>query len=177
MELEKLKSSKNSKTNDDINTRLNTLEAKVDLLSKGKLQELPDNNLIVPEKQLSPKPMLKPSKLYTQGVQLFIKHKYDDARKKFEITDKKNYKRASSNYYLGEISYYTKKYNDAIFFFKKSVGIYDNAIYNDKLLLHTAISLEKINDKKQAKIFYEMIIETYPKKSSAIVAKENLLQL
>ncbi len=97
--------------------------------------------------------------------------------KNLEITDKKNYKRASSNYYLGEISYYTKKYNDAIFYFKKSVGIYDNAIYNDKLLLHTAISLEKINDKKQAKIFYEMIIETYPKKSSAIVAKENLLQL
>ena len=176
MELEKLKSFKSSNKNNDIKLRLNTLESKVNLLSKGKLQAIPENDITILAKP-TPKPILKPSKLYTQGVQLFIKHKYNDARKKFEITDKKNYKRASSNYYLGEISFYTKKYNDAIFYFKKSVGIYDNAIYNDKLLLHTAIALEKINDTKQAKIFYEMIIETYPKKSSAIVAKENLLQL
>jgi len=178
MEIAELKSSKNSIKNSDINLKLNDLETKINLLSnKDKSEEISEKNISVSTQKPPKKIIIKSSKLYTQGVQLFIKHKYDDAKKKFEITDKRNYKRASSNYYLGEISFYTKKYNDAIFYFKKSVGIYDNASYNDKLLLHTAISLEKINDKKQAKIFYEMIIETYPNKSSAIVAKENLLQL
>jgi len=178
MNIEKLKKSSN---NSETNMRINVLEAKVDLLSKGKLEELSDNkklSAIDSNNSKKPKaPEIKPSKLYTQGVKLFIKHKYDDAKKKFEVTDKKNYKRASSNYYLGEIAYYKKEYNSAISHFKKSVEIYDKASYNDKLLLHTAISLEKINDTAQAKLFYEMIIDSYPNKSSAIVAKENLTQL
>jgi len=182
IDIEQLKQSKKSSKDSEVNMRLSVLEAKVDLLSKGKLKELSNTNISSPDnnksKKVKPKPPeIKPSKLYTQGVRLFLKHKYDDAKKNFEITNKKNYKRASSNYYLGEIAYYKKEYNSAISHFKKSVDIYDKASYNDKLLLHTAISLEKINDIDQARLFYEMIIDSYPNKSSAIVAKENLTQL
>ena len=180
--IEQLKQAKKSSSDSQTDMRLSVLEAKVDLLSKGKLEELPNKNISLLEnnntKKVKPKPPeVKPSKLYTQGVRLFLKHKYNDAKKNFEITNKKNYKRASSNYYLGEIAYYKKEYSRAISHFKKSVEIYDKASYNDKLLLHTAISLEKTNDKDQARLFYEMIIDSYPKKSSAIVAKENLTQL
>jgi len=50
-----------------------------------------------------------PSTAYSEGVRLFVKHRYDEAKKHFLLTDSQGYKAAASNYYLGEISYYTKK--------------------------------------------------------------------
>jgi len=117
------------------------------------------------------------SKIYSEGVRLFVKQRYDEAAKRFTITDTKGYKPAASNYYLGEVAYYTKKYEDAIFYFKKSAGLYDQASYIDVLLLHTAISLEKTGDKSQAKSFYKNIIDNYPNKKSARIAKKNLKEL
>jgi len=117
------------------------------------------------------------SKLYSEGVRLFVKKRYSEAKKRFTVTDTKGYKPAASNYYLGEIAYYTKKYEDAIFYFKKSVGLYDQASYIDVLLLHTAISLDKTGDKSQAKTFYQNIIDNYKGKNSAKIAKERLKKL
>ncbi len=117
------------------------------------------------------------AKLYSEGVRHFVKKRYDEAQKRFTITDTKGYKPAASNYYLGEIAYYTKKYEDAIFYFKKSAGIYDKASYIDTLLLHTAVSLEKTGDKGQARAFYENIIENYAGKKTAKIAKERLKKL
>ncbi len=116
-------------------------------------------------------------KLYSEGVRLFNKKRYNEAKKRFTITDTKGYKPAASNYYLGEIAYYTKKYDDAIFYFKKSAGMYDQASYIDTLLLHTGISLEKTGDKEQARAFYENIIENYSGKKSAKIAKDRLKKL
>lgn len=115
--------------------------------------------------------------LYSEGVRLFQKQKYDEAKKRFEITRRKGYKPAASNYYLGEIAYYTHHYNDAIFYFKKSAEIYDQASYIDTLLLHTAVSLEKTGDKVQAKTFYQTIIDGYPEKKSARIAKKKIRNL
>ena len=117
------------------------------------------------------------SQLYSEGVRLFVKKRYSEAKKRFTITDTKGYKPAASNYYLGEIAYYTKKYEDAIFYFKKSVGLYDRASYIDVLLLHTAISLDKTGDKSQAKTFYQNIIDNYEGKNSAKIAKQRLKKL
>ena len=114
------------------------------------------------------------SKLYSEGVRLFVKKRYSESKKRFIITDKKGYKPAASNYYLGEIAYYTKSYSDAIFYFKKSAGLYDQASYIDVLLLHTAISLDKTGDKKQAKVFYQNIIDNYQGRNSAKIAKNRL---
>jgi len=114
------------------------------------------------------------AKLYSEGVRLFVKQRYADAEKRFIITDKKGYKPAASNYYLGEIAYYTKKYEDAIFYYKKSASLYDQASYMDVLLLHTAISLDKTGDKAQARSFYKNIIENYPDRKSAKIAKQKL---
>lgn len=115
--------------------------------------------------------------LYSEGVRFFVKKRYTEAQKRFAITDTKRYKPAASNYYLGEIAYYTKKYEDAIFYFKKSAGLYDQASYIDTLLLHTAVSLEKTGDKGQAKAFYENIIANYKGKKSAKIAKDRLKKL
>jgi len=40
--------------------------------------------------------------------------------------------------------------------------------------LHTAISLENTSDKAQAKLFYETIIQKYPARESAKIAKNKL---
>jgi TolA-binding protein len=114
---------------------------------------------------------------YSEGVRHFVKHHYDEAKKRFTITDEKSYKPAASNYYLGEIAYYTKKYEDAIFYFKKSAGLYDKASYIDTLLLHTAISLDKTGEKSQARTFYENIIENYKGKKTAKIAEQRLKKL
>jgi len=115
--------------------------------------------------------------LYSEGVRYFVKQQYDEAQKRFTITDTKGYKPAASNYYLGEIAYYTKKYEDAIFYFKKSAGLYDKASYIDTLLLHTAVSLENTGDKGQARVFYENIIENYAGKKTAKIAQDRLKKL
>jgi len=115
--------------------------------------------------------------LYSEGVRHFVKKRYTEAKQRFEITDKKGYKPAASNYYMGEIAYYSKKYEDAIFYFKKSAGLYDKASYIDTLLLHTAVSLEKTGDKGQAKAFYKNIIENYKGKKTASIAKKRLQNL
>ena len=115
--------------------------------------------------------------IYSEGVRLFVKNRFDEAKKRFTITDTKGYKSAASNYYLGEIAYYTKVYDDAIFYFKKSAGLHDKASYMDTLLLHTAISLENKGEKEQAKTFYENIIENYTGKKTASIAKDKLKNL
>ena len=115
--------------------------------------------------------------LYSEGVRHFVKKRYSEAKKRFTVTDTKGYKPAASNYYLGEIAYYTKQYEDAIFYFKKSAGLYDKASYIDTLLLHTAISLDKTGEKSQARVFYENIIENYPTKKTAKIAKDRVKKL
>ena len=144
------------------------------LKSKGKYTPFSKEKTTISEESLDDKPT---SKLYSEGVRLFVKKRYSEAKKRFTITDIKGYKPAASNYYLGEIAYYTKKYEDAIFYFKKSAGLYDQASYIDVLLLHTAISLEKSGDKAQARAFYENIVENYQGKKSARIAKEKLKKL
>jgi len=115
-----------------------------------------------------------PSKLYSEGVRLFVKKRYDEAKKRFLLTAKRGYKPAASNYYLGEIAYYTKVYDDALFYYKKSAGLYDGASYMPVLLLHTGVSLERLGKKEQAKIFYENVTENYPGTKAASIANKRL---
>jgi len=153
-------------------------------VSKEELQKALKGNYNPPSKSIKDESLKSnslegksTSKLYSEGVRLFVKKRYTEAKKRFTVTDTKGYKPAASNYYLGEIAYYTKKYEDAIFYFKKSAGLYDQASYIDVLLLHAAISLDKTGDKSQAKTFYQNIIDNYEGKSSAKIAKNRLKKL
>ncbi len=112
--------------------------------------------------------------LYSRGVRLVKKKKYSMAKLRFDILKARGYKKASTNFYLGEIAYRTKKYVDAIAYYKVSAGANENANYMDTLLLHTGISLEKRGDKSQAKRFFQAIVDGYPDTGSAKVAKRHL---
>lgn len=111
---------------------------------------------------------------YRKGVQLFGKRSYQAAKERFEQAVAANYKPAASNYYLGEIAYYTHNYKDAVTYYKQSASLYDQASYMDVLFLHTAISLDKSGQKEQAKSFYQHVIDTYPNKKSASIAKNRM---
>lgn len=111
---------------------------------------------------------------YRRGVQLFGTRSYEAARSHFEQAVANNYKPAASNYYLGETAYYTHNYKDAVSYFKLSASLYDQASYMDVLFLHTAIALDKSGEKAQARSFYQHVIDTYPHKKSATIAKNRM---
>jgi len=111
---------------------------------------------------------------YRKAVELFSKRSYQAAKAHFETVLADNYKPAATNYYLGEVAYYTHQYDDAVRYYKTSASHYDKAAYMDVLYLHTAISLDKIGEKEQAKSFYQYVISTYPNKKSASIARNRL---
>jgi len=188
-ELQQQKNSSNTSAEEsELLKRLADQVAKIDkeYVSKSELKEILDNlgnskpALTKPVQNKSSEETFKDkpnADIYSEGVRLFGKRRYDESQKRFIFIEKKGYKPAASNYYLGEIAYYTKHYDDAVFYYKKSAGLYDKASYIDVLLLHTAISLENTGKKEQAKIFYKNVIENYGDRKSSKIAKERIKAL
>jgi TolA-binding protein len=117
------------------------------------------------------------AEIFKEAKRLFSKRAYGDAKLYFSHLIKNHYKPATSNYYLGEIAYREGRYKDAIAYYKKSVSIYDKSSFMPRLLLHTAISLERTGEKREAKKFYKSLIQLYPKSKSATIARKNLKKL
>ena len=111
---------------------------------------------------------------YRQGVNLFSRGSYSAAKEHFLQALVAKYKPASTNYYLGETSYYTQNYKDAIAYYKQSASLYDQASYMAVLYLHTAISLAKSGEKEQAQGFFQYVIDNYPNTKSASIAKKRI---
>ena len=110
----------------------------------------------------------KPKKeLIDEARVLFKKDYFTKALPILEYLIKQNYRPAECNYYVGEIKYYRKKYKDALFFFKKSMMLYDQAKYLPKLLLHSAISFEKTGQEDNAIKFYNTLVDIYPNTKEA----------
>ena len=112
--------------------------------------------------------------LMIEAKALFKRDRFTKAIPMFEKLISVNYKPAENNFYLGEIWYYRKKFDDAIRHFKISANLYDKASYMPKLLLHSAISFEKINDLDNAGNFYSTLIDVYPESKEAKQAYKNL---
>ena len=117
------------------------------------------------------------AEIFKEAKKLFRNRRYDEAKTYFSYLIKNHYKPATSNYYLGEIAYKKGRYKDAIAYYKRSASLYDKSSFMPTLLLHTAISLQRIGDKEQAKQFYNSLISLYPKSKAAAVAKKNLSKL
>ncbi len=134
-----------------------------------------------PQKKNSKK-IVQPKKKSTKSNAQLIKSAVSDYRAKrftkakeaFKTLADKNYKPAQTNYYLGEIAYYRKNYEEAIYHYKKSVGYYDQASYMPTLLLHTALSFQKIGDEANAQRFFDTILSTYPESAQANIAEKYL---
>jgi TolA-binding protein len=114
---------------------------------------------------------------YALAVRLYNKKEYNQAKLIFLKLEKEEFKVAPTSYYLGEIAYFSKRYEDAIYYFKKSAKLYPKASYMHTLLLHSAISLEKSDQKSEAVKFYRKIVNEYPDSSSVGIAKMRLEKL
>jgi TolA-binding protein len=163
---------------DELERRLDNSFKKIDRAIK-KLTKLISSSDVADKKKVST-PKVKESKKLTNGELLkkatiaFRDKRYDEARKIFEELADKSYKPAESNYYLGEIAYYQKRYDEAIAYYKKSVGYYDKASYMPTLLLHTALSFRNLDDNENADLFFQTIIDSYPDSSQARIARKYL---
>ena len=114
------------------------------------------------------------SDTYREAVQNFSHKSYNTATEKFKQAIVQNYKTAPSNYYLGEIAYYTSDYYSAISYYKKSASLYSKASYMKILYLHTALSLSKTGQHDQARGFFRYVVDNYPDTKSAEIAQKNL---
>ncbi len=117
------------------------------------------------------------ARMLNNAISLFKKDYFTKAIPMFETLIKLNYKRASSNFYLGDIWYYRKKYEKAIRYFKTSAILYDKADYMPKLMLHSAISFENMDDFSSAINFYSTLIDVYPNSQEAKQASINLSKI
>ncbi|MBN2721327.1 MAG: hypothetical protein JXQ77_00750 [Campylobacterales bacterium] len=175
MELEEINRNQDSKNDMKLIQHLGKMidDLNASCVKKDELYKILKANSKIENVTLSSKSSTK-ELAYANGITLFRAKQYDKAQEQFLDAKKQGYKAASTNYYLGEIAYYQKRYKDAIFYYKSSAKLDDKANYIDTLLLHTAISLENTNDKAQAKLFYETIIKKYPANESAKIAKSKL---
>ena len=141
--------------------------------SSSKTQAKNTNKKVI-NKKLSPD---EASAMFTEAKRLFKKDYFTKAIPMFETLIANNYKPATSNFYLGEMWYYRKKYKDAISYFKTSATLYDKASYMPKLLLHSAISFEKTGDLQNAANFYSTLIDNYPTSEESNIAYKNLSKI
>jgi len=187
-EIAQLKQKTNNNLEDIINKlsqRVAVLESKPAQVIKERVVEKEESNKSVevaeskqPSKTKEPKEKPKSNKeIYKDSVLNFTKNRLTKAEKGFKKLYNKNYKKASSAFYLGEIAYNKKRYKSAISYYQESATLNDSASYMDKLLLHTAIALAKKGKKKEAKIFLNALINGYPDSSSVSEAKNYLKKL
>lgn len=117
----------------------------------------------------------------TKAKRFFEKKNYAKAIKYYRYLIKKNYRPANSHYVLGEVYFNQRDYGNAISYFKKSAKLYKKANYFPKLLatlmLHTAISMQRTKDYRNAKVFYRAVIMKYPNSNEAVEAKKLLEKL
>jgi TolA-binding protein len=134
------------------------------------------------EKVQSKQPEQKSNKLtqktnyeHMQDVREWFKKDYfTKAIPVIEYLIEKNYRPAENNYYLGEINYYRNNYKDALHYFKTSMMLYDKASWLPKLLLHSAISFEKLGDTTNAQSFYSTLVDIYPDTPEAKEASKKI---
>jgi len=112
--------------------------------------------------------------LYNQAKAYFDKKYYTKAIQDYKELIKRKYKPAYAHYMIGEMNFKRKNYAEAISYFKKSASLYDKASYMPKLMLHTAIAMDKTGDKKHAKAFYNALVAKYPQSKEAKEAKKYL---
>jgi len=112
--------------------------------------------------------------LYNLAKKNYNRKYYTKAIANYEELIKRKYKPAYAHYMIGDMYYKRKDYAKAISYFKKSAALYSKASYMPKLMLHTAISMERTGDKSHARSFYKAIIAKYPNSKEAKEAKRRL---
>lgn len=141
-------------------------------LSKQGIQSNQNTNDSVFNKDTS-----KKAEIFKEARKLTYSKKFDDAIDRYNWFVEIGYKRAESYYMLGNIAYEQNRYNDAIAHYKNSANLDDKAKYMPRLLLNSGNSFRVINDVKNARKFYNSLIEFFPDSVEASDASKQLYKL
>jgi TolA-binding protein len=114
---------------------------------------------------------------YEQMRKLYDQGKLDESLARAQYLDKENYKKATANYYLGQIYYAKQQYEDAVYHYKESWSIYDKSDFMPTLLLKTAKALHKLGRESEAKNFFRAVLDQYPETKQAKQANQQLKEL
>lgn len=118
-------------------------------------------------KQIHKKP-----EVLQEAKKLYQEKKNDEAKDRLIWLIEQGYKKAESNFYLGQIAYRQKQYQDAIFYYKESAVLNDKAKYMPELLLNTIKSFDILKDKSNTLKFIDTLLALYPQSKEANEAKK-----
>ncbi len=160
---------------DELDKRLARLERHLDLKPGG-------------GSKAAPRPVAKPAppraqtakQIYNLGHKLRKKGSLEAARKKFEEVVKKHAKSslaANSHYWIGDILYSQKRYEESILAFNQVVKRYPKSGKVPAALLKQGLAFRALGDKRTAKIVFNRLIKGYPKSSQAKTARKYLKKL
>lgn len=124
----------------------------------------------IQERNAFKNPQKKPE-VFKEAKSMYWGKSFDDARIRFAWLLEQGYERAESSFFLGQIAFRQRRYNDAIVYFKQSAVLNDKASYMPVLLLHTIKSFQALNDDKSALTFAQSLITYYPKSKEAAQAR------
>jgi len=110
----------------------------------------------------------------TAAKAFYDKKYYTNAIENYEYLIKKNYKPAYAHYMIGDMNFRRKNYSNALSYYKKSSSLYSKAPYMPKLMLNSAISMDKTGDKAHAQAFYRAVVSKYPESSEAESAAKHI---
>lgn len=116
--------------------------------------------------------------LFAEAEKLYKSNNLDDSKNLFlKLNTQKGSKRASAQFYLGEIEYKNGEFKNALGYFQESINSDDKSSFIPLMLYHSAICLEKLNNKKDAKKVLDTLIKTYPKNYLVPSAKKKYSEL
>lgn len=118
--------------------------------------------------------------MYDLAHKLRKKGSLDAARKQFEEVCKKYSKSSladNSQYWIGDILYDQKRYEEAILAFNQVVKHYPKSGKVPAALLKQGLAFRALGDKRTAKIVLNRLIKSYPKSSQAATARKYLSKL
>lgn len=157
----------------EIKKILNELSSLIDSInsnyvSKSKLEEYSKSKQ-APKEEIKSENFneIQSKELMQIALKDFQDKNYEASKQKFQTLVKRNHKPARSSYYLGEIAYNQKLWQEAIENYQKSISLYDKAEYIPRLLYHTAISFDKLGQTQEANQFYKVLKTDYPQTKEA----------
>jgi TolA-binding protein len=117
-------------------------------------------------------------KMFDKAISYFRKSEFSKAKEIFSYLYEKNYKPATTLFYLGEIEYKRGHFKNALAFYKNSIQKYPkNTFFTAELLYHTGYSLQKIGQKEAAKKSYLKIVNDFPDSIFVKYAKKRIESL
>lgn len=97
--------------------------------------------------------------------------RYQEAQEKFSYLVDKKHKPAQCNYYLGQIAFENKDYDNALYYYKQSNELYKKANvkspYMATILLNSGLSLKNQGKNEEAQVFFKALKDSYPDSAEA----------